>query len=171
MSATRERVLAALEGLEAGELAVRDGMPCVELQRERLREGLARLRDRAGFEQHTIVTAVDHFPREPRYELVHQLLSYRHNDRVRVKLRLPSDDAWAPTCTDLWPGAAFWERECFDMFGVRFEGLADHRRLMMPEGYDHFPLRKDFPHRGIEPDRLYRLWDRKRREGWKEEAR
>ena len=71
-----------------------------------------------------------------------------------------------PTCTDLFPGAAFMERECYDMFGVRFEGHAHLRRLLMPEAYGHHPLRKDFPHQGIEPDRLYREWDRERRAEW-----
>ena len=69
-----------------------------------------------------------------------------------------------PTCIDLWPGAAFSERECWDMFGIRFEGhVPNLERLLMPEPYEHFPLRKDFPHQGIEPDRLYREWDRARR--------
>jgi len=80
------------------------------------------------------------------------------------------DDPRVATCTDLWPGAGFSERECYDMFGVRFEGHPDLRRLLMPEGYGHHPLRKDFPHEGIEPDRLYREWDRERRKDWREDA-
>jgi len=64
-----------------------------------------------------------------------------------------------PSIIDLYPGAAYAERECYDMFGIVFDGHADLKRLLMPDGYDHFPLRKDFPHQGIEPDRLYREWD------------
>jgi NADH-quinone oxidoreductase subunit C len=60
------------------------------------------------------------------------------------------------------------ERECFDMFGVVFEGHPALKRLLMPEDYDHFPLRKDFPHYGIEPDRLYREWERARFRGQKQ---
>jgi NADH-quinone oxidoreductase subunit C len=71
-----------------------------------------------------------------------------------------------PSCCDLWRGASFSEREVWDMFGVRFEGHPDLRRLLMPEGYPHHPLRKDFPHQGIEPDKLYRDWDRERRQRW-----
>ena len=57
----------------------------------------------------------------------------------------------ASVSLDLWPGARFSERECWDMFGIRFDGLEDHRRLLMPEGYGHHPLRKDFPHNGHRP--------------------
>jgi len=67
------------------------------------------------------------------------------------------------SCTALWPGASYMERECYDMFGIRFEDHPDLKRLLMPDGYGHHPLRKDFPHKGIQPDRLYREWDRERR--------
>jgi NADH-quinone oxidoreductase subunit C len=170
--ATRERIRAALEGLTCelsdatgapdaspAHKGPRDGMPTIEVARESLRDVLERLKTRAGFEQNTFVTAVDLYPREPRFEVVHQFLSFEHKDRARVRTLLRGDDAWVPTCTDLWPGASFAERECWDLFGIRFEGHPDLRRLMMPELYGHHPLRKDFPHQGIEPDRLYREWD------------
>jgi NADH-quinone oxidoreductase subunit C len=156
------RWAAALEGLPHQLSAAADG-PCVEVERAHLHEALARLRDRGGFRMCSFVTAIDHYPREPRFQLNHQLLSIEHNERVRVHCHLPGKDAWAPTCSDLWPGADWMERECYDLFGIRFEGHPDLRRLMMPEGYEHHPLRKDFPHQGIEPDRLYRKWDRERR--------
>ena len=146
-------------------VAAADGVPTLRAEREHLHAALAALRDAAGFSMCTLVTAVDHYPAEPRFELVHQLLSVEHADRARVQCFLRSDDAHAPTCSDLWPGASFSERECFDMFGIRFDGHPDLRRLLMPQGYDHHPLRKEFPHVGIEPDRLYREWDRERREG------
>ncbi len=173
MSAGRapERLLAALEGLEARELEARDGLPCFELEVERVRAALERLRERAGFEQVTLVTAVDRHPARPRFEVVWQLYSYAHRDRVRLKCRLEGEDPRVPSCCDLWPGASFSERECYDMFGIRFDGHPDLRRLLMPEDYDHHPLRKDFPHKGIEPDRLYREWDRARRARFEAEAR
>jgi NADH-quinone oxidoreductase subunit C len=127
---------------------------------------LERLRQRAGFEANTLVTGVDLYPSEPRFEVVYQFLSFAHNDRVRVRVLVTEEDAHVPTCTDLWPGASFSERECWDMFGIRFDGHPDLRRLLMPEAYGHHPLRKDFPHQGIEPDRLYREWDRERRRNW-----
>ena len=162
---TLERIRRALPAHAQALAAGRDGTPVLELERGQVHAALAALRD-AGFETGTFVTAIDRFPAEPRFEVYWQLLSIAHVERVRVKTALAEADAWVPTCTDLWPGASFHERECWDMFGIRFEGHPDLRRLLMPEAYDHFPLRKDFPHRGIEPDRLYREWDRERRRNW-----
>jgi len=164
---TAERVHAALANLAAGDgPAPRDGTLTLEVSRGSLHAVLERLKEQAGFETITMVTCVDHLGgrrSEPRFEVVHQLLSIEHRDRVRVKTRVASDDASVPTCTDLWPGASFMEREAYDMFGVTFEGHPNLARLLMPEEYGHHPLRKDFPHQGIEPDRLYKEWDRERR--------
>jgi NADH-quinone oxidoreductase subunit C len=160
-TAAAPRWAAALSGLPHRIVPAADG-PVVELEREHLHAALERLRGE-GFETCTFVTAIDHYPVEPRFQLNHQLLSVAHAERARVRTWLAERDAWAPTCSDLWPGANWMERECFDLFGIRFEGHPDLRRLMMPEGYEHHPLRKDFPHQGIEPDRLYRKWDRERR--------
>ena len=170
MTATDARIEAALVGLEYSSSCGPDGIQCLALEREVLHECLQRLRDRADFAAVTFITAIDHFPKSPRFEIAHQLISTEYADRVRVLTRISDDDAHVPTCTDLWPGANFSERECFDMFGVEFDGHPDLRRLLMPQGYDHHPLRKDFPHAGIQPDRLYREWDRKRREDWSEDA-
>ena len=168
--ALSERLGTALEGAPHTVVEQADGMPCIEVAREHLHDVLTRLRDRAGFATTTFITAVDLFPDEPRFQVTHQFLSLEHNDRIRVLTRVPGDDAVLPSCVDLWPGAAFSERECFDMFGIRFDGHENLRRLLMPEGYGHHPLRKDFPHEGIEPDRLYREWDAQRREGWSDEG-
>lgn len=162
------RAAAALDGLEHKLVFTSEGTPCFDVARELSHDALARLRDRAGFAQCTFVTAIDFHPREPRFQVAYQLLSLEHNDRVRVRTLISGDDARVPTCTDLWPGANWSERECFDMFGIRFDGHPDLRRLLMPKGYDHYPLRKEFPHAGIEPDKLYREWDRERRVGWSE---
>jgi NADH-quinone oxidoreductase subunit C len=162
------RWAANLAGL-AYELApVADGVACLVVAREVLHETLRRLRDDAGFAVCTFVTAIDHFPREPRFQMNWQLLAPAHKERLRVRCTISGQDAHVPTCTDLWPGANWMERECFDMFGIRFDGHPDLRRLLMPDGYEHHPLRKEFPHKGIEPDKLYREWDRRRREGWSE---
>lgn len=150
-----------LAGVEP--LTERDGVPTVRVAPAGLHALLEGLRDRCGFECPTLVTAVDHHPRSPRYELIWQLLSMEHGDRIRVRCLLEDDAApKAPTGVDLWRGAEYMERECFDMFGIEFIGHEDLRRLLMPDGYDHFPLRKDFPHQGIEPDRLYREWESRR---------
>jgi NADH-quinone oxidoreductase subunit C len=90
------------------------------------------------------MTAV-HWPedRQP-MELVYHLYSTSRNDRLRVKLRT-GDEGPVPTLADLWKSAEWLERETFDMFGIRFEGHPDLRRILMPDDYTDFPLRKEFP--------------------------
>ena len=136
--------------------------PCFEVERGEFHALMEALRERGAFETVTYVTAVDRSPDEPRFEMQYMLLSLQHTDRVRVQLRLSESDAKIATITDLWPGANYFERECFDLFGIEFEGHPALERLLMPDGYGHHPLRKDFPHQGIEPDRLYRAWERAR---------
>jgi len=164
MAHTAERIASALEGL-AHELSTgKDGVCSVRVAASEVHECVLRLRDRAQFETNTFVTAIDHFPKEPRFEGLWQFMSVAHADRVRVSALLPGTEPKVASIVDLYPGAAYAERESFDMFGIVYVGHADLKRLLMPENYDHFPLRKDFPHHGIEPDRLYREWDRRRRE-------
>jgi len=167
--AVLERIRTALDGVPARIELGRDGSAVVHATRADVHALLERLRDRAGFETATFVTALDHSPASPRFELCWQLLSLAHQDRVRVQVRLQERDARVPSCTDLWPGTAYMERECYDMFGVVFEGHDGLERLLMPAEFEHHPLRKDFPHQGIEPDALYRRWERERRA--EEEAR
>lgn len=163
-AAAATRIAQALQGIDFAQVEARDEMPTLELSPQDLIGALQGLRDTAGFDTNTLVTAVDRYPAEPRFEVIYQFLSTVHNERVRVRARLDSTAASVPTITHLWPGAAFSERECYDLFGIEFEGHANLERLMMPEGYEHHPLRKDFPHQGIEPDRLYKQWDRARRQ-------
>lgn len=90
------------------------------------------------------VTAV-HWPNEQRpVELVYHLYSYDLNDRLRLKLRLADGEA-APSISGLWKSADWNERETYDMFGIRFDGHPDLRRILMPDDYTDFPLRKEFP--------------------------
>ncbi len=147
-----------------------DGTPTFVVEAKDASALFAKLRDEAGFESVTFVTAVDRYPDEPRFEVSTQLASLKHGDSVRVRIRTQGDEASVPTAALVWPGARFMERECYDMFGVAFEGHPDLRRLLMPDGYGHHPLRKDFPHQGIEPDRLYREWDEARRREWEERS-
>ena len=156
-----ERVQAALPESSFRVADTIDGSPCLEVSLRDLTEVLGTLRRSCAFEMSTFVTAIDRSPQEPRFEVNYGLLSVTHGDRMRVRTRVAEGES-VPTVTGLWPGASFSERECFDMFGIQFDGHPDLRRLLMPDGYDHYPLRKDFPHQGIEPDRLYREWDRSR---------
>jgi NADH-quinone oxidoreductase subunit C len=91
------------------------------------------------------LTAVDFWPREPRFELVYIVVSITNRLRLRVKVRLPSDAAHVETVTSIWPAANWLEREVWDLFGIAFDGHPDPRRLLMPEDWDGFPLRKDYP--------------------------
>jgi NADH-quinone oxidoreductase subunit C len=122
------------------------------VERARVRDVLRYCRDTAalGFDVLMDLTAVDYsrFPgREdgPRFEVVYHLYSILHNHRVRVKVRVDEDDAVVPTAVPLWPIADWFEREVWDMFGIRFEGHPDLKRLLMYEEFVGHPLRKDYP--------------------------
>ena len=99
------------------------------------------------------LTAVDYqkFPgREdgPRFDVVYHLLSIPNKQRVRLKVQVSGDDANVDSLTPIWPSANFFEREIFDLFGVRFIGHPYLRRLLMPEDWEGHPLRKDYPVEG-----------------------
>ena len=91
------------------------------------------------------LTAVDFWPAEPRFELVYILVSPANRLRLRLKVRLNADAARVGTVTGVWPGANWLEREVWDLFGIIFDGHPDPRRLLMPEDWDGYPLRKDYP--------------------------
>jgi NADH-quinone oxidoreductase subunit C len=103
------------------------------------------------------LTCVDYRGEEPRFEMVYHLFSVSWNKRLRLKVRLAELDLWIASLTGLWKNANWLEREVFDMFGVRFEGHPDHRRIFMYDGFEGFPLRKDYPLRKRQP--LIRLRD------------
>ena len=94
------------------------------------------------------VTCVDWYPAEPRFEVVYHLLSIPKKERVRLKVRLDSASPSVDSLTPLWPGANYFEREVFDLFGIRFAGHPYMRRLLMPEDWEGHPLRKDYPVEG-----------------------
>jgi len=91
------------------------------------------------------LTAVDVWPREPRFEVVYVLVSIEHRLRLRMKVRLHGADAHLATVSGVWPAANWLEREVWDLFGIVFDGHPDPRRLLMPEDWEGFPLRKDSP--------------------------
>ncbi len=88
---------------------------------------------------------VDYYPHEPRLGVIYELLDMKNVDRVSVKARVSTDAPSIPSVLSLWPGADFPEREVYDMFGVRFDGHPDLRRILMPEDYEGHPQRRDFP--------------------------
>jgi NADH-quinone oxidoreductase subunit C len=91
------------------------------------------------------VTGVDLYPAEPRFEIVYHLHSVELNQRLRVKCRLSGAAAEIDSVTGVWRSANWYERETFDLFGVRFNGHPDLRRIMMPDDWEGHPLRKDYP--------------------------
>ena len=91
------------------------------------------------------LTAVDFWPKEPRFEVVYVLVSIANRLRLRMKVRMSADDPHVATVSGVWPAANWLEREVWDLFGIAFDGHPDPRRLLMPEDWDGHPLRKDHP--------------------------
>ncbi len=118
--------------------------------REYIREACALLRDGANCTYNFLsdITCVDWYPAEPRFEVVYHLLSISKKERVRLKVRLDSAAPVVDSLTPVWPGANYFEREVFDLFGIRFSGHPYLVRLLMPEDWEGHPLRKDYPVEG-----------------------
>jgi len=124
-----------------------DSHVVVYVPREALADAARALRDRPelAFTLLAEVTAVDFWPAEPRFELVYILVSIANRSRLRLKVRLHADAAQVATVSGVWPAANWLEREVWDLFGIAFDGHPDPRRLLMPEDWEGFPLRKDYP--------------------------
>ena len=120
------------------------------VDRSAIREACALLREDSAcpFNFLSDITCVDWYPAEPRFEVVYHLLSILKKERVRLKVRLSSSSPTVDSLTSIWPGANYFEREVFDLFGVRFAGHPYLRRIMMPEDWEGHPLRKDYPVEG-----------------------
>ena len=140
-----DAVLAALQALAGVHGAERLlGEVVLQTTREDAHALLTLLRDQFSFQQLMDVCGVDYPSRVERFEVVYNLLSVTRNQRVRVILR--TDEAHqVDTVSDIWPAAGWWEREIWDLFGVGFKGLVDHRRILTDYGFEGHPLRKDFP--------------------------
>jgi NADH-quinone oxidoreductase subunit C len=131
----------------------RCGDETVIVGRDRALEVFRFLRDdpATAFDVLADLTAVDYLGRSPRFEVVAHLLSISKRHRLRVKVPVEEGDCWAHSLTGLWKSANWLEREAFDMFGIRFEGHPDLRRILMyPEFVGH-PLRKDYAHNRRQP--------------------
>jgi NADH-quinone oxidoreductase subunit C len=109
------------------------------------------LRDAPGlsFKYLSDLTAVDHYPHEPRFEVIYHLLSLRTFERLRLKIRVSGGSPLVDSVVLVWPAANAFEREVFDLFGIRFEGHPYLRRILLPEDWEGHPLRRDYPTEGF----------------------
>jgi NADH-quinone oxidoreductase subunit C len=107
------------------------------------------LKTECGFDMLTDLSGVDNYGEDLRYEVDYQLYSLAGRCRLRLKVPVSEDDIIVDTVTTVWRGADWHEREAFDMFGIRFHGHPNLKRILMWEGYPYHPLRKDFPLAGI----------------------
>jgi NADH-quinone oxidoreductase subunit C len=102
----------------------------------------------AGYNFFEDMTAVDWLPASPRFQLSYHLLSLARKERVRLRTFVDEANPSVESITSLWPGANYYEREVFDLFGIRFQGHPNLRRILMPDDWEGHPLRKDYPVEG-----------------------
>jgi NADH-quinone oxidoreductase subunit C len=113
---------------------------------DKIVEACRSLRDEFGFDMLIAETAVDYWPEtEPRFHLVYLLYSFPNNLNLNLRVPLNVNDPHAPTVEGIYPDANWYEREVWDMFGIRFDGHSDLRRILMPADWEGHPLRKDYP--------------------------
>lgn len=116
------------------------------LAAEHLTGVLTSLRDEHAFDQMVDVTAVDYYPQvEPRFHVVYQVRSLSQRLVLCLRVPLNGNATHIPTAEKIFPGANWYEREVFDMFGITFDGHSDMRRIIMPYDWQGHPLRKDYP--------------------------
>jgi NADH-quinone oxidoreductase subunit C len=122
----------------------------IYVERSAIREACVLLKEDPAcpFNFFSDLTCVDWYPSEPRFEVVYHLLSIPNKERVRLKVKLNSSSLAVESITSIWPGANYFEREVFDLFGIRFTGHPYLRRILMPEDWEGHPLRKDYPVEG-----------------------
>jgi NADH-quinone oxidoreductase subunit C len=139
-----------------------DGMPTIYVPREQLVETMRVLRDTPALRYTFLadIVGVDYIPREPRFEVVYLVASLGASGsgdakRLRVKVRVPGTDPSVPTLIGVWPAANWAERELWDLFGIRVDGHPDLRRILMPEDWEGFPGRRDYPVQIKQPVKTY----------------
>ena len=119
------------------------GQNYVVLDTSITQEVLQILRDEEQFDYCVDITALHYPTREKQFELIWILYSFARNERVRVKTRIADGQSF-PSSVSIWPTANWLEREVFDMIGIRFEGHPDMKRILLPDGWEGYPLRKDY---------------------------
>ncbi len=118
------------------------------IKREKIKEILSYVKNTPLLEFNYLVdlTAVDYLGfREPRFDVIYIIMSIKHKHRLIIKAQVPEHGCCIDTVSDLWATANWFEREVFDMFGIFFKGHPDLRRILLPEDWNGYPLRKDYP--------------------------
>ncbi|HEX7070791.1 MAG TPA: NADH-quinone oxidoreductase subunit C [Rhodothermales bacterium] len=121
----------------------------VLVRREKIRDVVRFLRDEQGFTYLVDLGGVDRFTETDRFEVFYNIVNVSGGKRIRIKVLVDEEDPTVDSITDLFRSASWNERECYDMFGIRFNGHPDLRRMYMPEDFEYHPLRKEFPLLGI----------------------
>jgi len=123
------------------------------VERDKILDVLTWLRDDSELEYDmlTDLTAVDYLPRTPRFEVVYHMYSPTKHHRVRLKVRIEEGDAALASAVSLYPSANWMEREVWDLYGIRFDGHPDLRRILLYEEFEGHPLRKDYPKERRQP--------------------
>ena len=129
------------------------GDDCAFVHKDRIVEVCRFLRDDPAmrFNMAPYITAVDYLGQKPRFEVVYNLHSLPNQTRIRLRVKVPEEDLVLPSVTPIWRGADWFERYCFDMYGIRFTDHPDMRRLFMYDEFVGHPLRKDYPLKGRQP--------------------
>ena len=148
MRATIEKLKARF-GAEIGELPEFRGEFGVNVPRARIAEVCRFLKIECGFDMLTDLSGVDNLGAEPRFEVHYLLYALARHEHLRLVIGVPADDVVVDSVVSVWRTADWHEREAFDMFGIHFRGHPNLKRIIMWDGYPHFPLRKDFPLAGL----------------------
>jgi NADH-quinone oxidoreductase subunit C len=144
--------LRAQFGAAIGEATEFRGSHSLSVVAGSIRSVTAWLKNSASFEMLSDLSGVDHLGEEPRFEVVYVLYSMTHNCHLRLKVRIGEENPEVDSIVSVWSGANWHEREAFDMFGIRFAGHPNLKRILMWPGYPYHPLRKDFPLAGLPAD-------------------
>jgi len=136
-------------GDKIGDIVLYANEHTVYVDRSAIVHACTLLRDKLGYSFLSDLGGIDRFTEDERFEVFYNLISIERGKRIRLKVRLDEEDPVVPSICSVHPGANWNEREAWDMFGIRFDEHPDLRRMFLPEDFEHFPQRKEFPSLGI----------------------
>lgn len=142
-------LLRAWDAKAVAEVIEYRGETTVVVPRELLRATAMRCRGEMHFNLLTDATCLDRHPFEPRFEVVYQLVATARAEKLRLKVKLFGKDAVLDSLVPVWPGANWLEREIYDLFGIHFNEHPDLRRIVLPDDWEGYPLRRDYPVEGF----------------------